>query len=341
MTFWLSAAALLVAALSFVLVPAWLGDRSERRIPRANVIAAALLVPFALGLYSYVSTWTDDPQADSSALPAVADMISGLAERLATNPNDPDGWRLLGQSYVALGRYMEARDALRQAWQRTPMPDDELRVALAEAEALADRETLAGEAGALFDEVLEHNPANQKALWYGGLAAMMRQQPELARERWSRLLALGPPENVAQILRDQVQALGGAVDTGSAPSDTSEQPAASTAGVRLLVRVADDLATADLATARLFIFARAAQGGPPVAVVRRAANELPGEFRLSDADAMIPGRELSGFESVTIVARISSSGEPTEQSGDLFGEINYRPGQDLEVQELVIDQVVP
>jgi hypothetical protein len=56
---------------------------------------------------------------------------------------------------------------------------------------------------------------------------------------------------------------------------------------------------------------------------------------------MIPGRSLEDFETLTIVARISPSGQPTEQSGDLFGQISYRPGQDPDVQQLVIDQTVP
>jgi len=337
MSFWLGATSLLVAALGFVLAPAIVRHGTLRRVPRTNVIAAVLLVPFALGLYGYVTTWSDDPRANTE-LPAVADMVAGLAERLATNPNDPDGWRLLGQSYLALGRYTEARDALRQAWQRTPMPDDELRIARGEAEALADRTSLAGEAGALFDEVLRHNPANQKALWYGGLAALMSERPELARERWSALLALDPPEEVAQVLRQQVEALGGAVAPQAAATPAAA-PAAQ-ASVRLLISVADDLNTGDLADASLFIFARGPGGGPPIAVQRRAASELPGDFRLSDANAMIAGQSIANYETISIVARISRSGQPIEQPGDLYGQIDYRPGQDLETQPLLIDRVV-
>jgi len=337
MSFWLGAASLLVAALGFVLAPAIVRQGTLLRVPKTNWIAAALLVPFALGLYGYVTTWSDDPRANSE-LPAVADMVAGLAERLATNPNDPDGWKLLGQSYLALGRYTEARDALRQAWQRTPMPDDELRVARGEAEALADRASLAGEAGALFDEVLRHNPANQKALWYGGLAALMTERPEIARERWSALLALNPPEEVAQVLRQQVEALGGAVAPPAAAT-TAAAPAAE-AGVRLLISVADDLNAGDLGDASLFIFARSPGGGPPIAVQRRAASELPGDFRLSDANAMIPGQSIANYDTISIVARISRSGQPIEQPGDLYGQIDYRPGQDLETQPLLIDRVV-
>jgi len=344
MTLWLGATALLTAALGFVLVPAWLRARQTQTRPVASFIAAGLLVPFAIATYLYVTTWSDSPQGNTN-VPAVTDMVSGLADRLQQNPEDVAGWRLLGQSYLALGRYPEARDALREAWGRTPVPDDELRVALGEAEALNDRESLAGEAGALFTEVLSNDPANQKALWYGGLAALMTQQPDVARERWSRLLALDPPAAIAEVLRDQLQALGGPVGGATASAPASPPGPASGAapedGVRLLIRLADEMAAEDLASASLFIFARSPEGGPPVAVLRQSAGALPGEFGLSDANAMIPGRSINDFETLTIVARVSRSGQPTEQSGDLYGQISYRPGQDLTVQELVIDQRVP
>jgi cytochrome c-type biogenesis protein CcmH len=337
MTFWVGVAVLLLAALGFVLVPAWRRAKQAGTQPVTGLIAAALLVPFAIGLYARVTTWSDDPNANA-ALPAVADMVTQLAERLQQNPNDVDGWRLLGQSYIAMGRYPEARGALREAWRRTQVPDNELRIALAEAEALNDRESLAGEAGALFAVVLETDPANQKALWYGGLAALMTQQPELARERWSRLLALDPPEQIAEILRKQVEALGGA----SSATETGVADAGPDASaVRLMIHVADDLQTQVPESASLFIFARSPDGGPPVAVLRQPAAALPAEFELGDANAMIPGRSLRDFATLTIVARISRSGQPMEQPGDLFGQISYRPGEDLAVQEIVIDQAVP
>ncbi len=333
MTFWLVASLLLVAAVGFVVAPAF-SRHGALRIPNTHVIAAALLVPFSLALYSHVTTWSDNPNA-STELPAVTDMIEGLAERLATNPNDPDGWRLLGQSYFTLGRYEEARDALRQAWQHTPIPDDELRLALGETEALVDPESLRGEPGALFDEVLQHDPTNQKALWWGGFAALLTERNDLARERWSALLDLGPPEEVAQILRNQLQALGGAIESATAATSVS----ASVSGVRLLISVADDLDSGNLADASLFVFARSPGGGPPIAVQRRAASELPADFRLTDADSMT-GQSLASFDTVSIVARISQSGQAIEQPGDLYGQIEYRPGQDLETQPLLIDQVV-
>ena len=112
--------------------------------------------------------------------------------------------------------------------------------------------------------------------------------------------------------------------------------------VQLQITLAEGLSADGLGPgAALFIFARAAAGGPPLAAIRESAAAVPGEFTLSDANAMLPGRSLGDFESLTIVARLSASGQPTASSGDLFGESEFRPAEDVGVIAIVIDQVVP
>lgn len=57
----------------------------------------------------------------------------------------------------------------------------------------------------------------------------------------------------------------------------------------------------------VFIFAKAVGGQPaPLAVIRRSVADLPFEFVLSDAQAMVQGNELSGAESVIVTAKISA-----------------------------------
>jgi cytochrome c-type biogenesis protein CcmH len=64
---------------------------------------------------------------------------------------------------------------------------------------------------------------------------------------------------------------------------------------------------------------------------------VPGEFTLSDADSMIPGRSLGNFPELTVVARLSASGQAIEQPGDLYGQAQVAPGG---AANLVIDRVV-
>ena len=42
-------------------------------------------------------------------------MVAGLAERLESDPNDPDGWARLMQAYMVLGKKEDAQTAWQKA----------------------------------------------------------------------------------------------------------------------------------------------------------------------------------------------------------------------------------
>ena len=77
-----------------------------------------------------------------------------------------------------------------------------------------------------------------------------------------------------------------------------------------------------------------------MAVIREPVTAVPGEFTLSDRNTMLPGSSLGDFPELSLVARLSATGQPTEQSGDLYAQTTYSHGDEGTV-ELVIDQVVP
>lgn len=331
-SFWIGAAVLTALALAFLLVPLWRERRQSGHWSLAGLAAAFLVVPLAFGLYAAVRTWQPELLAQQSQESA---LVAQLAQRMAQNPDDVQGWRLLGRSYVALGNYTQARRAFEEAWRRTREPDNDLKLSLAEAYVLEDQTTLAGPVGDLIEEVLAEEPNNPKALWYGGQRAFGLGDDATARERLTRLLDLGiVPEDLARIIRAQLAQLqaGEGSGPGSAAADGPE--------ISIAVRLGDNVSTNGLGDdAALFIFARAPGGGPPVAVLRAPASAVPGEFVLSDRDAMLPGRSLADFPELDLVARLSATGQPLETAGDLYGEKVYRPSDGTSV-ELVIDKVV-
>jgi cytochrome c-type biogenesis protein CcmH len=350
--FWLAAGALALGALSFLLVPLWRCRQESGRWSVAGVAAAALVVPLSLSLYLGVSTWDGVATGGMTAggmttgtegQPAVAELVAGLAERMREQPDDVDGWRLLGQSYVSIGMYPEGLSAFREAWARTPDPDTGLKMAVAEALAYNDPTTLVGEAGQLISEVLAVEPRNEKALWWGGVAALHAGAPELVRQRWSALLEIGVPEAVEAVIREQLAALGPGFGAPPAVAEpVVPAPADGEFALTLQISLGEGVATPDFGpNAALFIFARAPEGGPPLAVIRESVDSVPGEFILSDAQAMLPGRSLADFSVLTLVARLSASGQPTAQSGDLFGELEYQSGGESGTAALVIDQLAP
>ncbi len=332
--FWISAALLCGAAVGILLWPLWRQRRLNGRWSSLGLAAVFAMVPVAFVLYTQVSTW----DADAAHRAAEGErVVTQLAERMRSTPDDVEGWLLLARSYMTLGRPEQGRDAYREAWLRTPVRDNELKVSYAEAQVLADRSSLSGDAGRLFEEVLAADPNNVKALWYGGLVAIEAGNEGELEARWSRLIQLDVPAELRNFVQAQLAALGAPPDAGAAGA-----PAAAATGptVRLTVSLGAGRAVEQLGpNAALFIFAQAPGGGPPVAVIRQPPSAVPGQFTLSDANSMIPGRSLGDYDELTLVARLSRSGQPGAQPGDWQAETRFRPKEGGAVA-LVIDQVV-
>jgi len=339
-TLYIVAALLCALAIGILLWPLLRQRRVSGRWSVLGVAVTFAIVPVAFALYVYVSTW--DPEGQQRASEGQR-LVDELASRLERTPEDVTGWVLLCRSYVALGDYDRAARACREAWSRTPQPDDDLKLTFAEAQILSDRSSLGGDAGRLVEEVLASQPANPKALWYGGLAAFEQGREDDVKARWSRLLAMNPPPEIAKMLRTQLAALGAAPAEGSvagAGGPSSERPPSGPT-VQLDVSLAGGLSIQQLPpSAALFILARAPGGGPPLAVIRKPPSAVPGQFTLSDANSMIPGRSLADFEEVTLIARLSKTGQPQEQPGDWYAQTSYRPKEGSGTVALVIDQVV-
>jgi cytochrome c-type biogenesis protein CcmH len=330
-TLWTFAALFCGVAILILFVPQWLYRKRAGRWSITGVAASVLLPLLAIPLYFSVSNWDS---AFAERVEREDALLDQVEQHLQRNPGDREGWRLLAASYLQLGRYVEASAAYERLWALTPQPDDDLKIAYAEAQILADRSSLTGEAGRLIEEVLVSRPNDPKALWYGGHVALEFGRDDDVRSRWSRLLTMNIPAQVARAVQEQLAELDGAV--------AQDQPTPAPVGpeIKLSVTLGEGRAVAALGpNAQLFVMALAPEGGPPLAVIRRPPSAVPGEFSLSDANSMIQGRSLSAYPEVRVVARLSRSGQPIEQPGDWFAEAVVRPS-DAGAVALVIDQVV-
>ena len=119
--------------------------------------------------------------------------------------------------------------------------------------------------------------------------------------------------------------------TGAAPAVTSPAGIAATErwpmgppGSRIsgTVQISANLARHAPPGTTLFIYATDANSpGPPLAVLRLCVERWPVSFVLDDADAMIPGRNLSASKSVQLEARVSPTAEALPRPGDLAGTL--------------------
>jgi hypothetical protein len=108
------------------------------------------------------------------------------------------------------------------------------------------------------------------------------------------------------------------VDSGSPPVGGAPE------GSRIwgTVQIDDKLAALATPGTTLFIYATdTVSPGPPLAVLRLRIDRWPMSFVLDDADAMIPGRNLSTAKTIQLEARISPSGAALPRPGDLVGRL--------------------
>lgn len=362
-TFLIVCAVMVVAALLLVLVPLLREDRplaaGEKPATRSVPAAAVFLVTLPLAASAFYAATSNFPWDNPEALAAGAaghaqgggsmeEVTAQLEERLERNPGDMEGWRMLGRSYLVMGRAGEAATAYERASAMSGGKDPAIELDLAEALVLAGDPGKQAKAKGIIDAALAADETNQKALWYAGLMAARSDDVETAKASWSRLLETGPPPEIRQILVEQLAQLGVAVPAGqgAAPAGTgtaAPDPAAAASGRTLRIAVSVDPALASRLKPGTVVFVSAREAGipgPPLAAVRVNSEDLPTTVVLSDANTMVEGRSLSSVDEVQVVARVAFGGTATTSSGDLLGEVRHSKGEPSDI-EVVIDKVAP
>lgn len=275
------------------------------------------------GLYVVNTKWSwthDNPTTAADDGVDVEAMVRQLADRLKTNPNDINGWLLLGRSYVGTERFALAIDAYQHAYDLSQGQNVDATTGLAEALLLNKRDADVGRASGLIDKALQQTPNDPRALWYGGLAALKTERLDVARDRFKALLALGPPDDIRGVLEREVQDLEQQLGERGQPGVDDTGTRKLTVNVTLSSALKQQLKS----PLTLFVLVRdPEQRGPPLAVERHQSSELPLRVELTKADAMLPARSIDTATNVEVVARLSRSGAPMEQSGDYVGTAQY------------------
>jgi cytochrome c-type biogenesis protein CcmH len=342
--FILLAVVLTIAAVLLIAVPLVIRRVGTQPAPKAALAAALVIVIGAAAGYIAWSNWTWS-EAPASDLPQ--NMVARLARQLERNPNDLQGWLMLGRSYVVLQQLPLAVRAFERADRLAGGRNVDALVGLAEALALTDPAELDGRAGKLIERAIAIDPNSGKALFYGAAAALRRGALPLARERFQHLLTLDPPAKVRPILEQEIatidheladQAQAPAAPAAAAPAGTPVT--ADGAAVRLNVVLAPTIDARGTEAAPLFLIVRdPRRPGPPLAV-KRLTSHFPLRIDLTPADSMLPERRFAAGDQVQVIARIARSGQAMGASGDPFGEITYLVGRDGLVN-VVIDHITP
>lgn len=301
---------------------------------RKRTLAAAIglaLPALAVGLYFLLGTpdaMKPQQAADAEGNHALSPqqiqvMAAKLAERLQNNPDDGEGWLMLGRSYAVLGRYPESAAAFGRATTLLP-PSANMLADYADVMAMAQGRKLSGEPEKIIARALSIDSLHIKSLALAGSVAFERGDFGSAIQRWRTILTLVPPDSsVAQSIGKSIadaenrMGVSGMPTAGAAVAPPAAAAAASVSGTVVL---APELVGKIPADGTLFVFARAVDGSRiPLAMARINPARMPHAFKLDDSMSMAPNLRLSSAKSVVIGARVSRSGEALAKSGDFEG----------------------
>jgi cytochrome c-type biogenesis protein CcmH len=308
-------AALLLALLAalFLVLPL-LRPRPANAPAAVTALATVmLLIGASVALYALLGNSASLQRPPSGTAHA---QLAALARHVEQHPTDQEGWLQLGASYTSAGEYPLGLRAYERANRLAQGGNAAALAGIGENLILSGDAVQAAQAEEFFNRALKLEPASPKALFYTAVMAYNDGRMQLARDRFAALLALSPPQNLRVMLQRQIDAI-----------DAQLHPRVDAAtAIRLHVTLSPELAARIPPNASLFVFVPSPDGGPPLAVKRSAAT-LPQDVELSAADAMVAGRAVKAGQKVSVVARISASGSPLAQPGDLSGQIEYVAGK--------------
>lgn len=203
----------------------------------AAITVIAILVPAgALGVYFALGSPTvpDQPLAARSQETQTADqaqqqhneqmaaLTSRLAAQLQENPNQPEGWLLLGRSYRTVENYGAAAEAFERALDLTSR-DPAVLSEYGEILVLAHDGTVPEPALEVFRETVSRAPSEPRSRYYLGVFKAQQGDARGAIQEWTDLIAVSAPDApwLADVQnRIRVAASAAGIDTAAVtPSD--------------------------------------------------------------------------------------------------------------------------
>jgi len=273
------------------------------------------------------------------------ELVDDFRAAMLGQPDNHEGWYMLGQSFYNLERYSEAAAVFKRLKGFYP-GDGNLAGSYAEALFMANGRQISPAVDQAINAALEINPHQLVLLEIRAMAAFESGDSATALRYFRQALNSGASGRQASILEQVIARLEAdqpavpsipeevpleapsevpaevasevpsesktaVADTSSAATD----PVVAAQGRQIVVSVglADDLGLKG--NEAVFIFARAFEGPPmPLAVQRLTVAALPATVQLTEAMAMMPNMSLASFDRVEVVARISRSGSVDEKS---------------------------
>ena len=302
-----------------------------RRSAYAVVLASGLLVPLtsvwlyqnwgAMPAWNQYLTMQELSQPERERAQEFLALAEELRRRLEESPRNPEGWAMLGRTYMTLERYGQAA----WAFERLAEQVEEDPNSAATAWGLAAQAQFFRSQGDMTPAVMdaisaarERDPDEVNALGLLGINAFERRDFQQAIDHWERIVAVAPDHPQLSSIREGIRTAYARL--GQDAPESAAAPAVNGTAIRVEVLLSEQFQSDVPEGTTLFVYARDANGSPmPLAAARLTAAQLPVALTLDDSMSMVDGVRLSDAEEVLLVARLSRSGTAQLQPGDWQG----------------------
>jgi len=285
-------------------------------------------------------------QGDMNAL------LEQLHAKLKQSPDNIEGWQMLARSSMNTQRYDLAMVAYQEIIRiLTEQQENPAAIygLLAQAMYYQSDGQLNAEIDAILAKALSLDSNELNSLGLLAIDAFTGKRYQEAKDYWLRILAIYPEHPAKSSIEAGIQRVNAQLGisdemNGQAASPQNDDPQVE-AFVKVQISIDESIKPLVNADDTVFIIARNVQaqaGKPnvPLAVSRHKVSDLPLSVTLDDSKAMSPMAKLSTAEQVSVIARISRSGQPLPQAGDFEAvSANVNPLEQATIELLIQNQL--
>jgi len=316
-------------------------QKSPKKAPFVVVITLLFVIPLvSVGGYlwegAYDQVGVDDALAEwSSAIETGAPdsnekklkLLSLLDSAVLANPDDERLLYLQAQLAKQDHEYKKAASIFKKLAEIAP-EDPQIVAEYAQAEFFVNQGVMTPDLLERFESVLQLDPDNRSTLALLAIYHYQEGRKPEAIKYWKRLRSLMPENEPSRAQIDEYIRMTEAELGMVAVQEDG-----------LLINVALEPGIELTSRAKVYVVARLAAGGPPLAAKQIDPATLPRSVTLTDADAMLEGHNISSVDSFTVYAVLSYSGAPVPVSGDYRSATQTVDGENTTF-DVVIDQEV-
>lgn len=308
---------------------------AQQAAPRRWPLALAMLAVVVSGTLALYQFWGAGVELEATDLLQKASQVeltadeqdALLADLKLASERDPANseWTYLYARLLTMkGDYAKAADIFADILVNLPQDATADRAAilsmLAQAKFFAAGQKADPAIYALLQESLTLVPNDRQAQGMAGMLAFELENYQGAIDHWKVVWQSLPDSPESQMLQQGIQR---AAERLQAQGDQPDLSFLQRAELKVLVDLSPEARKEAAADDVVFVLARAVSGPPmPLAAQKLTVAQLPQVVTLSDAQAMAPGMSLSDHSQVTLIARISKSGQPIARSGDWQVEVS-------------------